>query len=748
VDVLASNRSNEATLKQLQTKEAVAAAAAIKQFVDEIETQIKSVVRPIPVVAVDDVERRQEAYFGLLRLAPAISQVSYLDAIGNRVLKLSRVAINEGAGPADAHELKAWQEARPDQPYRSDVVFLDNAEPHVWLGIQERGAGGVTVATINLTFIRDVISGIQVGRQGLAYVVDRDGRLIAYPDVSPVLRQLNLGDLPQVAAALRTDPSGPTAISPVAGRSLDGREVVSYYQAVEPLGGWVFVEWPRNEANEPFWETALRTALLLALVLAVSVFAGLELTRKLVTDPLQVLKQGARRLNEKTLDQRIDLRTGDELEALADEFNRMAERLAASYTSLERKVQERTSELAHTLERETAVSGVLRLITRSPTSRESVLDAVAENAALLCDASGTSIWLRVGNTLRRAAGYGTFASEVGVERPISRDWITGRAAAEGRTVHEPDLASLGETEYPDSERRFQHGHRSALSTPIKHEGQVAGVISIGRLQAGGFNDRQIELLESAFADQVVIALELTRLFDEIQEKAHQLTITGERQEELIGRLRLWLSPELFKLILRGEEPSLKTQRAEITVVFCDLRGYTAFADRAQPERILEMLKEYHDVLGPLINKYGGTLERFTGDGVMVFFNAPEPCTSPEQKAVDMAIEMRDRLGELSAHWRRQRFQQLGFGVGIDQDFATAGPIGFKDRYDYAVIGAVTNCAARLCSEAGDGEVLISQAVYAAVADAVEVELKGDLNLKGFFEPVRAYNVLGLKEAPG
>jgi hypothetical protein len=149
----------------------------------------------------------------------------------------------------------------------------------------------------------------------------------------------------------------------------------------------------------------------------------------------------------------------------------------------------------------------------------------------------------------------------------------------------------------------------------------------------GFSDRQVELQETAFADQVVIALELTRLFDEIQEKARQLALTGERQEELIGPLRLWLSPELYKLNLSGEEPRLKIQRAEITVVFCDLRGYTAFADRARPKRILEMLCEYLGVLRPLINQYDGTLERFTGDGVMVFFNAPEPCPGREQQAV-------------------------------------------------------------------------------------------------------------------
>jgi class 3 adenylate cyclase/HAMP domain-containing protein len=748
VDLVFSYQGNQAALKRLQTKEAVAAAAGIAQFVDEIEGRVASAVRPLWGTGADGLEQRQEAYFSLLRLAPAISQVSYVDRSGNRFVGLSRVATYVPGIPADKYEIEASRLAGPDRPYRSEVYFRDGSEPHMRIGVADHDpSGGITVAEVDLTFIRDVISRIQVGRAGVAYVVDGNGRLIAYPDISPVLQQTDLSDRPQVQAARASDPVGRADRDPVSGRSLDGHDVVSYYQAVEPLGGWVFVEWPLAEAFEPLYESVVRTVLLLAIGLALSALASLALARRMVT-PIRALQAGAARIGAGALERRIDVRTGDELEALADTFNRMAERLAASYTSLEQKVQERTSELAHALERQTAVSEVLRLITRSPTSRGAILDAVAENAAQLCEARGASIWLRAGNTLRRTAGYGSFASEVGAERRISRDWITGRAAAEARTVHEPDLASLSETEYAESERRFQHGHRSALSTPIKREGEVVGVISIGRPQAGGFSDRQIELLETAFADQVVIALELTRLFEEIQEQARQLAITGEERERLNRRLRLMVSPQLFEEIRNTEaepgEHGLQHRRAEITVVFCDLRGYTAFSDRAQPERILKMLQEYHKALLPLISSHGGTLERFTGDGVMVFFNAPKSCETPEWQAVTMAMEMRDQLRELSQRWRSRRDQKLGFGVGIDQDFATVGPIGFAGRYDYTVIGSVTNCAARLCGEAGDGEVLITQAVYAAVKDLVEVELKGELTLKGFFEPVRAYNVLGLK----
>jgi adenylate cyclase len=243
---------------------------------------------------------------------------------------------------------------------------------------------------------------------------------------------------------------------------------------------------------------------------------------------------------------------------------------------------------------------------------------------------------------------------------------------------------------------------------------------------------------------------LARVRSMLRIKALQDTVREQSAQvgALNRRLRGFLSPQVYELIASSEAAGLELHRADITVVFCDLRGYTAFTDRAQPEHLSKVLADYHGALGPIIERHQGTLERFTGDGIMVFFNDPLPLPNPENHGVQMALEMRDAMRELTAEWRRWRNIRLGFGLGIDQGYANVGRIGFEGRYDYAAIGPVTNCAARLCSEAGDGEVLISQAVFAAVAERVEVELKGDLNLKGFFEPVRAYNVLGLKEALG
>jgi class 3 adenylate cyclase len=214
--------------------------------------------------------------------------------------------------------------------------------------------------------------------------------------------------------------------------------------------------------------------------------------------------------------------------------------------------------------------------------------------------------------------------------------------------------------------------------------------------------------------------------------------------ERVGRLKRFLSPQLAELIVSsGDEKLLESHRREITVVFCDLRGFTAFAETAEPEEVMGVLREYHAAMGPLIFQFEGTLERFAGDGLMVFFNDPLPCPDPAARAVRMAVAMRARAGELGAMWRK-RGHALGFGVGIALGYATLGKIGFEGRFDYGAIGTVTNLAARLCSEAQGGQILISQRVYTAVEELLEAEPVGDFTLKGLHRPVAVYNVLRLK----
>ena len=213
-------------------------------------------------------------------------------------------------------------------------------------------------------------------------------------------------------------------------------------------------------------------------------------------------------------------------------------------------------------------------------------------------------------------------------------------------------------------------------------------------------------------------------------------------EELqrMNRLRRFLSPQVAELVISsGDDSFLGSHRREIVVVFCDLRGFTAFAESSEPEEVMGVLSEYHTALGELIFRYEGTLERFTGDGLMVFFNDPIPLDKPAQRAVEMALAMRDRVGTLAKGWSRVG-HDLGFGVGIAQGFATLGRIGYEGRFDYAAIGTVTNLAARLCAEAGAGQVLVSQRVFSAVDEVAFGESVGALELRGFSRPVRAFGV--------
>jgi len=216
------------------------------------------------------------------------------------------------------------------------------------------------------------------------------------------------------------------------------------------------------------------------------------------------------------------------------------------------------------------------------------------------------------------------------------------------------------------------------------------------------------------------------------------------QLERLGRLKRFFPPQLAELIVAGgTDDPLKTHRREVTVVFLDLRGFTAFAETAEPEEVMGVLREYHAEMGKLILEHEGTLERFTGDGMMIFFNDPVPVSNPAERAIRMAVAMRDRVSELSVAWRKRGYD-LAFGIGITQGYATIGAIGFEGRWDYGAIGTVTNLAARLCGEAKGGQILVSSRVAGAVEGLVETEEVGPLTLKGLLKPVPTFNVLNLK----
>jgi adenylate cyclase len=217
--------------------------------------------------------------------------------------------------------------------------------------------------------------------------------------------------------------------------------------------------------------------------------------------------------------------------------------------------------------------------------------------------------------------------------------------------------------------------------------------------------------------------------------------------ERLGRLRRFLSPQLAELVVdAGDDSFLRSHRREIVVVFCDLRGFTPFAEASEPEEVMEVLGTYHRELGELIHRFEGTLERFTGDGLMVFFNDPLPCPDAPARAIRMAVEMRERVRALARDWAEDG-HQLSLGIGVAKGYATLGRIGFEGRYDYAAIGSVTNLAARLCDEARPWQVLVTHRVLAAAGDGLETTSLGDLWLRGFSRPFPVFDVLSSGAVP-
>jgi adenylate cyclase len=383
-----------------------------------------------------------------------------------------------------------------------------------------------------------------VGNAGRAYATDAAGNLIAHPDISLVLKKMNLSSLHHVADAMVLSPErGELQEKVSVSRDLEGQKVLTAYADISPLGWFVFLEQPLEEAFEPLYALIYRTVSLLLIAIALSVFTSFVLARRLVK-PIRALQKSATLVGMGQLEHRIEIHTGDELESLGEEFNRMTDKIA--------------------------------------------------------------------------------------------------------------------------------------------------------------------------------------------------------ELENLGRLKRFFSPQLSELIVSsGDDSIIESHRREISVVFCDLRGFTAFSETHEPEEVMAVLREFHETVGPMIFRFVGTLERFAGDGLMVFFNDPVPCPDPAMRAVRMALAVREGMADLNEKWHKKG-HDLGMGMGIAQGFATLGRIGFEGRFDYAAIGTVTNLAARLSDKAADKQILINQRVYAEVGAFVDVEPVGEIVLKGLHRPVTVFNVLGMK----
>jgi class 3 adenylate cyclase/HAMP domain-containing protein len=761
MEIWITYRGIKSSLNDGMSEKAEATAKRIQQSMSDLERQISWVTR----ASSNTIDKRREDYGQLLRQVPQVSQLSLLNAQGREQLRLTRQTVTLGSNAdfsRDVRETISRGTSFAPASFRGEQPFMSIALSHA--------DGSITVAEIDLDFLSEFLIDAQVGRVAFAYITDSKGDVLATSSRGPEVGK-NLSALPQVAAVNK-----PGGVAPASGTDASGNAVLTTSSVVPKLGWHVFFEQETAQALTPIRDQLARIALLIALGLVVAIIAGTIMARRMLV-PITALQAGARRLGAGEFGHRIEVKTADELEELANQFNGMAGQLAETYSNLEAKVKERTRDLAQSINELKVLEEVGRAVASS-LDLNAVLPTVAARALEITHADAVLIYgYDAGNhQFSLTESIGIDKSAEGRHRAIDADNSPlGEAATSGEPIAIPQIGEM--REHPLRDVAIEAGFNSVLVVPLVDQTGILGSLVVLRQNAGEFSANLIGLMKT-FAHQAVLAMRNARLFTEVDHKSRELLAANdivreqadklqeqtiqlkdwnrsleERVETQLGeierirRLERFLAPQVAQLIASsdGHEGLLDSHRREVTVVFCDLRGFTAFTETTEPEEAMNVLREYHAALGELIFKYEGTLDRYAGDGVMILFNAPIQFDDHTARAVRMAVEMRDTIGRLTEKWRN-RGHNLGFGIGIALGYATLGQIGFEQRLEYAAIGSVTNLASRLCDEAKANQIVVSRRVYGMVEPWVEGKPIDDLNLKGFNHPILAAEIMSWREA--
>ncbi len=761
IEIWISYRETRATLTDAMADRAQGIARSVEQSMSDLERQISWVTR----ASVTTVEQRRSDYAQLMNQVRAISALSQIDGAGREQLRLTRNTVAIGSN-ADFSRDSRFVETIRDGVDFSAATFRDR-RPIMSIAVAHSGRNaGATIAEIDLRLLADFVGDGQTAKAVTAYIIDRQGRVLAASTVALEIGQ-EVARLPHIAALLAS------GTAPSTGTDSGDHLVLTAARPVPKLDWFVVVEQPMSQAFAPIRDQLLRIALLIALGLAVATIAGMLLARRMLI-PIRALHAGARRLGEGDFDHRLDVRTSDEFEELAEQFNGMAGQLQNTYAGLESKVEERTRDLARSVNELKVLEEVGRAVSSS-LDLSAVLPTIAARAQEITSADAVLIY-GFDAAAHRFDCIESFGLEGDATPPaIDEDGsVLAEAAARGKPIAISDLADTQDV--PVQKIALDAGFHAVLVVPLADNSGVLGSLIVLRKAAGEFSPNLIGLMQT-FAHQAVLAMRNARLFHEVDQKGRELAAAhdtvqlqaGKLQEqtdqlidwnksleervekqlgeiERIRRLERFLAPQVAQLIASsdGHESLLNSHRREVTVVFCDLRGFTAFTEASEPEEAMNVLREYHAALGELITRYEGTLDRYAGDGVMILFNAPIQFEDHVKRAVKMAVEMRDKIGVLTQQWRN-RGHNLGFGVGIAVGYATLGQIGFDRRLEYAAIGSVTNLASRLCDEAKAGQIIISQRAYSMVQAWASVGPVHELVLKGFHHPVSAVEVTGWLE---